>query len=60
MKKCLNCKADVRDSDIHCRNCGCKLQTNKNYIFMNIVLTLVIIGIVGMIALFIASYIVAR
>lgn len=60
MKKCINCKSDIRDTDTFCRNCGCKLQSGNNYIILNVLTIFVIIGIVGMIALFVASYIVAR
>ena len=58
MKKCINCKNNVREKDIYCRTCGCLLQSNSNYIFINILMVLVSIGIVLLIALFIASYIV--
>ena len=39
MKKCLNCKWNVRDTDTYCRNCGCSLQSNKNYIITNVIIT---------------------
>lgn len=60
MKKCLNCKWDVRDTDKYCRNCGCLLQTNKNYIIVNVLTAFMIIGIIFMIALFIASYLISK
>ena len=60
MKKCLNCNWDVRDKDTYCRNCGCFLQSNKNYIITNVIIILIIIGIIGMIALFIASYLISK
>lgn len=60
MKKCLNCKWDVRDTDTYCRNCGWYLQSNKNYIITNVITVFIILGIFFMIALFIASYIVAK
>ena len=60
MKKCINCKWDVRDTDIYCRNCGCRLQSNKSYVITNILIILIIVGLVGMIALFVASYFVGR
>ncbi len=58
MKKCLNCDWDVRDTDTYCRNCGCPLQSNKNYILINVIITFIILGIILMIALFVASYLV--
>ena len=58
LKKCLNCKWDVRDTDIYCRNCGCPLQSNGKYIFVNVIIVFVVLGILGMIALFIASYLI--
>ncbi len=59
MKKCLNCKSDVRDTDRYCRNCGCPIEEDKNYVFTNVLIIFVIIGLIGMIALFIASYLVS-
>ena len=60
MKKCLNCKWDVRDTDTYCRNCGCPLQSNKNYIITNVIIMFIVLGMIGMIALFIASYLVSK
>ena len=60
MKKCLNCKRDVRDTDIYCRNCGCSLQSNKNYIITNVIVAFIVIGMILMVALFIASYLVSK
>ena len=60
MKKCLNCNWDVRDTDTYCRNCGCPLQNNKKYIVTNAIIVFVILGLIFMIALFIASYIVTK
>ena len=60
MKKCLNCKWDVRETDIYCRNCGCPLQTNKSYVLTNVIMVFIVIGMIGMIALFIASYLVSK
>ncbi len=58
MKKCLNCEKMVREQDKYCRNCGCLLQSNENYILTNIMISLVVIGIIVLIVLFIASYLV--
>ena len=58
MKKCLNCDFTVREDDIYCRNCGCVLQTSKGHVFTNIITVLLVIGIIFMILLFIASYLV--
>ena len=58
MKECLNCKSNLRDTDKYCRNCGCLLQSNASYIFTNIMIALVSLGIIFLIALFIASYLV--
>ena len=60
MKKCLNCKRDVRDTDTYCRNCGCSLQSNKNYIITNVIVAFIVIGMILMVALFIASYLVSK
>jgi hypothetical protein len=59
MKKCLNCAHDIRNTDIHCRNCGCKLESSKKIVLFKVLTVFVIIGILFMIALFIASYILA-
>ena len=56
MKECLNCKRVVRENDVYCRNCGCLLQSNKNYILTNIVIVLIIMMIILMIIMFITSY----
>ena len=58
MKTCINCKNKVKDNDKYCSNCGCLIQSNINYIFINIINFVLIIGIVLLIALFIASYLV--
>ena len=60
MKKCINCKGFVRDTDKYCRHCGTMIISNKTYIFINIISILLIIGIVFMILLFIASYMVNK
>ena len=46
MNKCLNCGKDVKDNDIFCRNCGVKIQSDKNYVLINILTVFVIIGII--------------
>lgn len=60
MKKCINCNWDVRETDTYCRNCGCPLQSNKSYIIINVIIVFIILGIIGMVALFIASYLVTK
>ncbi len=58
MKKCLNCKSNIKDKDKYCRNCGCRIQSNTEYIFINIMIILISLGILFIIILFIASYLV--
>lgn len=58
MKECLNCKENNRIDDKYCRNCGYMLHKNSFYVFINIVNILLIIGIIFMVLLYIASYIV--
>ncbi len=60
MRKCLNCKNDVRDDDIYCRNCGFLIQSNRNYIIVNIFIVIMVIGIIFLIALFVASYMIEK
>ena len=56
MKTCINCKEKIKDKDKYCRHCGCLIQSNANYIFINIVSFILIIGIILLILLVIASY----
>lgn len=56
MKTCINCKNKVKDDAKYCPKCGCLIQSNVNYIFINIISFILIIGIILLIALFIASY----
>ena len=56
MRKCLNCEANVRDTDRYCRNCGCVIQSNKNYIITNVIIVFIVLCIISVIALFVASY----
>ena len=60
MKKCLNCNEVIRDKDIYCRNCGVHLKSNKSYIITNVIIVFISLGILFMIALFIASYLVSN
>ncbi len=60
MKKCINCNFDVRETDTFCRNCGSPLQSNKKYIFINVITIFIILLILGMIALFISSYLLTK
>ncbi len=57
MRKCINCKCNVRDNDIYCRNCGCYLQSNKSNVLINVITVFIVLGIIFMIVLFVASYI---
>ena len=56
MKICINCKSYVKDKDKYCRNCGCLIQSNVNYIFINIMNLILIVGIILLVLLFVASY----
>ena len=56
MKTCINCRSKVKEKDKYCRNCGCLIQSNINYIFLNIMCFVLIVGIIFLITLFIASY----
>ena len=60
MKECINCKAQNRDTDIYCRNCGCYMKTNSHYILINVMIVSLVICILGLIALFIASYMILK
>ena len=60
MKECINCKAKKRDTDIYCRNCGRYMQSNGQYVLINIMIAFLVICILGLIALFIASYMVLK
>lgn len=59
MKTCVNCKGINKDSDTFCRNCGIKLHNGIYYALINISTILVILGIIFMIILFVASYMVS-
>ena len=56
MKKCYNCKGINRDTDKFCRNCGYILKSNTYYILINVGIVLSFLGLILVIALFIASY----
>ena len=60
MKSCYNCKGTNRDTDTYCRNCGCLIQSNKNYIITNVISIFLGIGILFMILLLISSYLVIK
>ena len=60
MKKCINCKSDNRDTDKYCRNCGCLILKNSHFVMYKVLTIILVIGIIFMIALFIASYYVAK
>lgn len=57
MKKCVNCKTIVKENDKYCRNCGCILKSNFKRVIINILITIITLGLLFMIALFVASYI---
>lgn len=56
MKKCVNCKKNIRDDDVYCRNCGLLLRSNKYYILIDVVTIIISVFIIFLIALFVASY----
>lgn len=56
MKKCINCESNIRETDIFCRNCGCKVHKNSYYILINFAIVIISIGLLLLLALFIASY----
>ena len=56
MKKCLNCKSDNRDTDKYCRNCGCIMYSNSHCVIINVLTVMSFIGLIFVIALFVASY----
>lgn len=58
MKVCPNCKNDTRDSDIYCRSCGIKIEKNNYYVLINIFIIIAWVGIIFMIALFVASFLI--
>ena len=60
MKKCLNCDSNIKDGDIYCRHCGCLIQSNKNYILVNIMIFILAISNILLIVLFTASILVYR
>ena len=58
MKKCPNCTNDTRDTDIYCRSCGIKIEKNSYYVLINIFIYFALIGLVLIVALFVASFLV--
>lgn len=58
MNKCIDCKENNRIDDKYCRNCGALLHKNSFYIFINIINGLLIVGLIFMLMLYIASYVV--
>ncbi len=58
MKECINCKAKNRDTDLYCRNCGNYMQSTTYYVIINIMICFISIAILGLIVLFITSYMV--
>ncbi len=58
MKKCINCKNNVKDEDKYCRNCGCKINSSFKYALTNLLIIIIALGVLFMIALFVASYII--
>ena len=60
MKECLNCHSMTRTTDKYCRNCGCYQKSAKDYIITSVLTIFMIIGIVFIIVLFFASYMVTK
>ena len=58
MKKCKNCNSLTRENDKYCRNCGIKILSDMNMLINSIFTGIILIGIVFLIILFIASYLV--
>lgn len=52
MKHCINCNELTKEDDIYCRNCGVKIKGMGYHIWLNIVSTFMIIGIIFVIILF--------
>ena len=60
MKTCLNCNQTVRDTDKFCRNCGCKLTSDKHYVLLNVLLVFLVLALGGLVLLFVASYVIMK
>jgi len=60
MKKCLNCNYDIKEKDVYCRNCGCLIQSDNNYIIINIMIFIIVLATIFCILLFISSFFVFR
>ena len=58
MKRCKNCNALIRDNDRYCRNCGICIPNNFVILLLNLFTVIMVIGIIFLILLFIASYVV--
>ena len=58
MKTCYNCGGTNRNTDLYCRNCGCRLKSNTHYILINIGTIIAFALLLFVILLCVASYIV--
>ena len=58
MKKCKNCGSVTRETDKYCRNCGIVILSDMNILINSIFTGLILIGIIFLIILLIASYLV--
>ena len=58
MKKCKNCGSLTRENDKYCRNCGIVILSDMDILINNIFTGLILIGIIFLIILVIASYLV--
>ena len=55
---CVNCENKIEQNDKYCRKCGIKIEKNAYYVLVNIMIFIAIIAIIGIIVLFIASFLV--
>lgn len=58
MKKCENCNFLTRKNDKYCRNCGVLISNDKSMLLNGIFTGFILLGIIFLILLFIASYLV--
>ena len=58
MKKCLNCKKEIKDEDNYCYYCGIKIRSNNYYVFIKVLNKIMLFLIILMLLLLISSYMV--
>lgn len=58
--KCLNCENPIQENDIYCPKCGIKIIKSAYYVIANIFIFIFTVLIIGLVALFIASFLVWR